>query len=68
MTTSAMILLHLSKIMSLPSFKYAGKRKAVANVTIITECFNVYLNASKVFPVSTSSSKKTPNKTQNRSH
>lgn len=64
-----MILLHLSKIMSLPSFKYTGNREAIANVTTIIECFNVYLNASKVFPVSTSSSEKKPNKTktQNRS-
>lgn len=57
MTVSAMILLHLSKIMSFPSFQYAGNREAVANVTI-TECFNVYLNASKVSPVSTNSSGK----------
>lgn len=53
-----MILLNLSKTMSLPSLKNADTREALANVTTIIECFNVYLDARKVFPVSTSSSEK----------
>lgn len=64
MTVSAMILLYLSKTMSISNFFI--DREAVASVTIITECFQVYLNANKVFPASTSSSENNPKQqTQN---